>query len=62
MHVAFDAWMVRNFPGCPFERYADDGVVHCVSKRQAAAVLAAIAARISEVGLALHPDKTRIVY
>jgi RNA-directed DNA polymerase len=26
MHVAFDAWMVRNFPGCPFERYADDGV------------------------------------
>jgi RNA-directed DNA polymerase len=62
MHVAFDAWMVRNFPGCPFERYADDAVVHCVSKRQAEAVLAAIAARISEVGLALHPDKTRIVY
>jgi hypothetical protein len=26
MHYAFDAWMAREFPGCPFERYADDGV------------------------------------
>jgi hypothetical protein len=26
MHYAFDLWMARNFPGCPFERYADDGV------------------------------------
>ena len=24
MHYAFDAWMVREFPGCPFARYADD--------------------------------------
>jgi hypothetical protein len=23
MHFAFDTWMARNFPGCPFERYAD---------------------------------------
>ena len=23
MHYAFDAWMVREFPGCPFARYAD---------------------------------------
>jgi len=62
MHFAFDSWMVRNFPGCPWERYADDGVVHCVSKRQAEQVLAAIAKRMQEVGLRLHPDKTRIVY
>ena len=26
MHYAFDTWMAREFPGCPFERYADDGV------------------------------------
>jgi retron-type reverse transcriptase len=26
MHFSFDTWMARNFPGCPFERYADDGV------------------------------------
>jgi RNA-directed DNA polymerase len=62
MHYAFDAWMAREFPGCPFERYADDGVVHCKSRRQAECVLAAIAKRMGEVGLRLHPDKTRIVY
>jgi group II intron reverse transcriptase/maturase len=62
MHYAFDVWMARNFPGCPFERYADDAVVHCKSRRQAEHVLAGIAARMSEVGLRLHPDKTRIVY
>ena len=62
MHYAFDLWIVRNFPDCPFERYADDVVVHCKSRRQAEHVLAAIATRMSEVGLAIHPDKTRIVY
>lgn len=62
LHYAFDAWMARNHPDCPFERYADDGVVHCKSRRQAEDVLAAIAARMEEVGLRLHPDKTRIVY
>jgi RNA-directed DNA polymerase len=62
MHYAFDSWMAREFPSCPFERYADDAVVHCKSKRQAEYVLAAIAARMKEVGLRLNPDKTRIVY
>lgn len=62
MHYAFDLWMARNYPVCPFERYADDGVVHCKSRRQAEYVLAAITARMQEVGLRLHPDKTRIVY
>jgi hypothetical protein len=54
--------MVREFSDCPFERYADDVVVHCTSKRQADTVLAAIATRMTEVGLRLHPDKTRVVY
>ena len=62
MHYAFDTWMAREFPDCPFERYADDAVVHCTSRREAEAVLAGIAARMAEVGLRLHPDKTRIVY
>jgi RNA-directed DNA polymerase len=62
MHYAFDQWMARTFPGCPFERYADDAVVHCASRRQAEAVLAGIAARMQELGLRLHPEKTRIVY
>jgi RNA-directed DNA polymerase len=62
LHYAFDAWMTREFPGVTFERYVDDAVVHCVSERQARTVLAAIGARMEQVGLRLHPDKTRIVY
>ena len=62
LHYAFDAWMAREFPTIPFERYADDAVVHCVSERQARHVQAAIADRLETVGLRLHPDKTRIVY
>jgi len=62
MHYALDTWMARNHPDCPFERYADDAVVHCKSTRQAEVVLAGIAQRMAEVGLRLHPDKTRIVY
>ena len=62
MHYAFDMWMVRNFPGCPFERYADDAVVHCTSRQQAEHVRDRIAERMEEVGLRLHPDKTKIVY
>jgi RNA-directed DNA polymerase len=62
LHYAFDVWMAREFPGVTFERYADDAVVHCVTERQAREVLAAIEDRMTEVGLRLHPDKTKIVY
>ena len=62
MHYAFDLWMVREYPTVPFERYADDVVVHCVNKRQAEEVLVAIAMRMQEVELRLHPEKTRVVY
>jgi len=62
LHYAFDTWMVREFPSVMFERYVDDAVVHCVSERQAKLVLAALRERMAQVGLVLHPDKTRIVY
>ena len=62
LHYAFDAWLAREFPDVAFERYVDDAVVHCVSKAQAHQVLAALGERMHEVGLELHPDKTRIVY
>jgi group II intron reverse transcriptase/maturase len=62
LHYAFDAWMEREFPSVEFERYSDDAVVHCVTERQARRVLAGIGRRLAEVGLRLHPDKTRIVY
>ncbi len=62
MTYAFDKWIAQECPGCPFERYADDVVVHCVSQRQAEHVLARITTRMHEVDLRLHPEKTRIVY
>ena len=62
MHYAFDTWLEREFPAVRFERYADDAVVHCATRRQAEEVLAALAARMAEVGLELHPEKTKIVY
>ena len=62
LHYGLDAWMDREFPAVPFERFADDAVIHCVSDRQARFVRDAVARRLVEVGLELHPDKTRIVY
>lgn len=62
LHYAFDKWMEREFPFCPFERYADDAVVHCRTRGEAERLLAKLDARMRECRLQLHPDKTRIVY
>ena len=62
LHYGFDLWMGREFPAVQFERFADDVVVHCVTERQARQVRAAIGSRMVEIGLELHPDKTKIVY
>jgi hypothetical protein len=62
MHYAFDTWLAREFGQVRFERYADDAVIHCESLSQAQTVLAALEVRMGQVGLRLHPDKTRIVY
>ena len=35
LHYAFDRWMTVNFPQVPFERYADDAIVHCRTEKQA---------------------------
>ena len=62
MHYAFDTWLAREFPG---------GLVRALCRRRGGAlrhrapgraVLAALTDRMAEVGLQLHPDKTRIVY
>jgi len=62
LHYALDLWLGREFPDVPFERYADDAILHCKSKQQAQIVLDAIIARLTQVGLELNLDKTRIVY
>jgi group II intron reverse transcriptase/maturase len=62
LHYAFDSWMQSHYPQNPFERYADDSVVHCDSKAQAMELKSAIAKRMEQCGLELHPEKTKIVY
>jgi RNA-directed DNA polymerase len=61
MHYAFDEWMAQNIK-VPFERYADDVVIHCGSLAQAKFVLEAVRRRLREWKLELHPEKTKIVY
>ena len=62
LHYAFDAWMHREHPSIPFERYADDIIAHCHSAAQAHWLKARIAARLAQCHLELHPEKTHIVY
>lgn len=62
MHYTFDKWMDIYFPQTPFERYADDAVIHCRSEQECLIVLKRLGKRLKECGLELHPDKTKIVY
>jgi len=62
LHYAFDLWMTRTHPDLPWCRYADDGLVHCRSEREAEALKAKLQARLAECHLELHPTKTKIVY
>ena len=54
--------MARSNPGTPYERYADDAVVHCRTEAQATRMVSDIGQRFAECGLELHPDKTKVVY
>lgn len=62
LHYVFDTWMGRNHPDMPWCRYADDGLVHCKTEEEARHILEGLKKRFEQCGLALHPDKTKIVY
>lgn len=62
LHHAFDMWMSKYFPSNPFERYADDIIVHCNSEEEAQQLLSSIRERLSGYELELHPEKTKLVY
>lgn len=62
LHYAFDMWMQENHQQNPFERYADDIVIHCRSKEEAEQLLAQLTTRMLRYELTLHPEKTKIVY
>lgn len=62
LHYAFDAWMRRTFPHIPFERYADDAICHCRTRREAEQLKSALEQRLADCHLVLHPEKTKVVY
>jgi len=62
LHYCMDEWLRINYPNCPFERYADDSVIHCRSEAQALKLKNALEERLKACGLEMHPDKTKIVY
>jgi len=62
LHYAFDHWMQSTYPSNPFERYADEAVVHCNTEAEAVKLKSEIAKRLEQCGLELHPEKTKIVY
>lgn len=62
LHHAFDLWMKKEQRNNPFERYADDIIIHCNSEEEAKALLELIRERLNKFDLELHADKTRIVY
>ncbi len=62
LHHVFDMWMAESYPQCPFERYADDVVVHCRTEAEASVLRRAIEERLKACKLEAHPEKTKIVY
>ena len=62
MHYAFDEWMRRKHPNNPWARYADDGVIHCRTQKEAEGLLIELGERFKQCKLELNIEKTRIVY
>jgi len=62
LHYAFDEWMKRHYPYTPFERYADDIVIHLRSQEKAKRLQQAVSERLKECALTVHPEKTRVIY
>lgn len=61
MHYTFDLWMTKRNPNNPWCRYADDGLTHCKSLKEAEMLKEALKKRLIECGLEMHPEKTKIV-
>lgn len=62
LHYALDVWLRKNYPNNPYERYADDALVHCRTEAEAKELWKAVEQRLAECRLKLHPEKTKVVY
>lgn len=62
LHYVFDDFITKEFKTIPWARYADDGIAHCVSLKQAKYLQRRLQERFEEYGLQLNLDKTKIAY
>lgn len=62
LHYVFDDFMEKEFKYIPWARYADDGIAHCVSLKQAKYLQGRLQRRFEQYGLQLNLEKTKIVY
>lgn len=62
LHFVFDKWMEERFSNNPFERYADDIIIHAKNEPEARHLLKNLKARFEKCKLELHPAKTKLVY
>lgn len=62
LHYALDQWMATHHPANPFERYADDAIMHCRTQEEAERLRTAVVQRLAECGLEVNLQKTKIVY
>lgn len=61
-HYTFDDFMTKEFPTIPWARYADDGIAHCASLKQAKYLQRRLEERFQLFGLELNLEKTKVVY
>jgi hypothetical protein len=52
--------MRRKYPGVPFERYADDIIVHCKTETEAKQLKAVLGERLKQCKLELHARRPRL--
>lgn len=62
LHYGLDKWLEQMDKTVNYTRYADDVIVHCISKQHAEQILKLINKRMNDIDLELHPTKTKIVY
>lgn len=61
LHVLDETWQREHARLGVLARYADDAVVLCPTRQRAEQARVRMVAILAELGLQLHPDKTRIV-
>lgn len=62
LHYVFDKWLEVNYPDVEWCRYADDGLLHCKTLKQAEFFMDILRKRFKKCGLEMHPEKTKIAY